>query len=48
MYFARIRESERITIFGDYDCDGVLGAHILRSVLTGLGAAAENLSASSG
>jgi single-stranded-DNA-specific exonuclease len=34
-----IREGERITIFGDYDCDGVLGAHILRSVLTGLGAA---------
>ena len=34
-----IRNRERITIFGDYDCDGVLGAHILRSVLTGLGAA---------
>jgi single-stranded-DNA-specific exonuclease len=34
-----IRNRERITIFGDYNCDGVLGAHILRSVLTGLGAA---------
>jgi single-stranded-DNA-specific exonuclease len=33
-----IREGERITIFGDYDCDGVLGAHILRSVLNSLGA----------
>jgi single-stranded-DNA-specific exonuclease len=33
-----IRGCERITIFGDYDCDGVLGAHILRSVLSGLGA----------
>jgi len=30
---------ERIAIHGDYDCDGILGAHILRSVLTGLGAA---------
>jgi single-stranded-DNA-specific exonuclease len=35
-----IRGGERITIFGDYDCDGVLGAHILRSVLSGLGAPA--------
>ena len=35
-----IRRRERITIFGDYDCDGVLGAHILRSVLSGLGASA--------
>ena len=33
-----VREGERITIFGDYDCDGILGAHILRSALTGLGA----------
>jgi single-stranded-DNA-specific exonuclease len=33
-----IREKERITIFGDYDCDGVLGTHILRSALTSLGA----------
>jgi single-stranded-DNA-specific exonuclease len=33
-----VREKERITIFGDYDCDGVLGTHILRSVLTGFGA----------
>ena len=36
-----IRNRERITIYGDYDCDGVLGAHILRSVLSGLGAAPE-------
>jgi single-stranded-DNA-specific exonuclease len=35
-----VRRCERITIFGDYDCDGVLGAHILRSVLSGLGAPA--------
>ena len=34
-----IRNSERITIHGDYDCDGVLGTHILRGVITGLGAA---------
>ena len=34
-----VRNRERITIHGDYDCDGVLGTHILRSVLTGLGAA---------
>ena len=23
-----VRRRERITIFGDYDCDGVLGTHI--------------------
>ena len=34
-----IRSRKRITIFGDYDCDGILGAHILRSALTSLGAA---------
>jgi single-stranded-DNA-specific exonuclease len=34
-----VRRRERITVHGDYDCDGVLGTHILRSVLTGLGAA---------
>jgi single-stranded-DNA-specific exonuclease len=33
-----VRQGERITIHGDYDCDGVLGTHILRGVLTGLGA----------
>jgi single-stranded-DNA-specific exonuclease len=33
-----IREGERIAIHGDYDCDGVLGAHVLRSVLRRLGA----------
>ncbi len=43
-----VRDRERISIFGDYDCDGVLGTHILRSVLTGLGAAPRNLSASPG
>ncbi|MGH9604671.1 MAG: single-stranded-DNA-specific exonuclease RecJ [Terracidiphilus sp.] len=32
-----IRENQRIAIFGDYDCDGVLGAHILRSVLSSFG-----------
>ncbi len=32
-----IREKERITIFGDYDCDGVLGTHILRSALISFG-----------
>jgi single-stranded-DNA-specific exonuclease len=32
-----IRNRDRITIHGDYDCDGVLGSHILRSVLNGLG-----------
>ena len=34
-----VQNRERITIHGDYDCDGVLGSHILRSVLTGLGTA---------
>jgi len=34
-----VQRRERITIHGDYDCDGILGAHILRSVLTSLGAA---------
>lgn len=33
-----IQENERISIHGDYDCDGVLGTHILRSVLGSLGA----------
>jgi single-stranded-DNA-specific exonuclease len=33
-----VRRCERITIHGDYDCDGVLGTHILRGVLTSLGA----------
>jgi len=32
---AAIRDKERIAVFGDYDCDGVLGAHILRMVLSG-------------
>src|ERR1700756_3406354 len=34
-----VRNRERIAIHGDYDCDGVLGTHILRSVLTNLGVA---------
>jgi single-stranded-DNA-specific exonuclease len=33
-----MKEGERVTIHGDYDCDGVLGTHILRSVLASLGA----------
>ena len=33
-----VRERERIAIHGDYDCDGVLGAHVLRSVLMRMGA----------
>jgi single-stranded-DNA-specific exonuclease len=33
-----VREKQRITIHGDYDCDGVLGTYILRSVLSSLGA----------
>ena len=34
---AAIRDKQRITVFGDYDCDGVLGGHILRMVLSGFG-----------
>jgi single-stranded-DNA-specific exonuclease len=34
-----VRRRERIAIHGDYDCDGILGAHILRKVLTSLGVA---------
>jgi len=30
---AAIRDKQRIAVFGDYDCDGILGTHILRSVL---------------
>src|SRR5581483_4245988 len=30
---AAVRDKQRIAIFGDYDCDGILGTHILRSVL---------------
>lgn len=32
-----VRQKQRITVFGDYDCDGVLGAHILRTVVASLG-----------
>ncbi len=35
-----VRQKDRVAIFGDYDCDGVLGAHILRSSLNSLGAKA--------
>jgi single-stranded-DNA-specific exonuclease len=34
---ATVRDKRRIAIFGDYDCDGILGTHILRSVLASLG-----------
>ena len=34
---AAIRDKQRIGIFGDYDCDGILGTHMLRAVLAGLG-----------
>jgi single-stranded-DNA-specific exonuclease len=34
---AAIHDKQRIAIFGDYDCDGVLGAHILRMVLSCFG-----------
>jgi single-stranded-DNA-specific exonuclease len=34
---AAIRDKQRIAVFGDYDCDGVLGAHILRMVLSCFG-----------
>lgn len=37
---AAVGRKERIVVFGDYDCDGVLGAHILRGVLKSLGAEA--------
>jgi len=32
-----VREGARITIAGDYDCDGVLASHVLASVLRRLG-----------
>lgn len=28
-----VRHKQRITVFGDYDCDGVLGAYILRTII---------------
>ena len=34
---AAVRDKQRIAIFGDYDCDGILGTHILRSVLASFG-----------
>ncbi|MFZ0633464.1 MAG: hypothetical protein WA399_08775 [Acidobacteriaceae bacterium] len=35
---AAVRDRQRIAIFGDCDCDGILGTHILRSVLASFGA----------
>jgi single-stranded DNA-specific DHH superfamily exonuclease len=32
-----VREKPRVAMFGDYDCDGVLGIFILRSVRASLG-----------
>ena len=32
-----VKEGGRVAIHGDYDCDGVFGAHILRSVLASMG-----------
>lgn len=32
-----VRQKQRITVFGDYDCDGVLGAYILRTVFESFG-----------
>jgi len=32
-----VRERARITVFGDYDCDGVLSSHVLASVMRRLG-----------
>lgn len=34
---AAVRQKKRITVFGDYDCDGVLGAYILCTVVESLG-----------
>lgn len=34
---AAVHDKKRIAIFGDYDCDGILGTHILRSLLASLG-----------
>jgi len=34
---AAVRDKQRVAIFGDYDCDGILGTHILRSILASLG-----------
>ena len=35
--FRAVNDSEKIAIFGDYDCDGVLATHILRRTLRLLG-----------
>jgi single-stranded-DNA-specific exonuclease len=34
---AAVLDKKRIAIFGDYDCDGILGTHILRVVLASFG-----------
>jgi single-stranded-DNA-specific exonuclease len=33
-----IKEHKRIVVFGDYNCDGILASHILRSGLRRFGA----------
>jgi single-stranded-DNA-specific exonuclease len=38
---AAVCDKQRITIFGDYDCDGILSTHILRSILANLGVRAQ-------
>ncbi len=38
---AAVRDKKRIAIFGDYDCDGILGAHILRAIFASLGVQAQ-------
>jgi single-stranded-DNA-specific exonuclease len=39
---AAVRDKQRVAIFGDYDCDWILGTHILRSVLASLGVQARS------
>lgn len=38
---AAVRDKKRVAIFGDYDCDGILGTHVLRSVLASFGVPAQ-------
>jgi hypothetical protein len=38
---AAVRGKQRVAIFGDYDCDGILGTHILRVVLASVGVQAQ-------
>jgi single-stranded-DNA-specific exonuclease len=39
--FAAARDKQRIAVFGDYDCDGILGTHILRVALASVGVQAQ-------